>query len=722
MDRRTHDVDLPTPGRFVREPGAAPSALGGLAAGMGNAAFAQVVAREARGAEALPPGAEEAIAADVDFIVAKLQEELLTAAEEQQIVDRLERWAGADGAAGGGATPQLDRMLLRLKTRVFTRSTASSFWIEQHVNAFDELWRELEDDRGARFAAIVARSARQAASGPASGPAENFWATMGKQEAMGGLGIVKGMVMGATGAVDSGAGAITSLLKTAGVDAADPPKVAEWFGKQYDYMGRQAFGGEWDQGLIGGFSAGDIGTAGGKGIWQLVMIGAGNQMSAASGGSAILPAGEAAKSAQTALSALGIVGGLGGVADAGTGIARDIERLQDQGDITVEAVLADAQFQEHVFALASSVFSLLARSETADQKRTTAIVTALLESAGASTHIHRMFEIRRSNLTADQKQAAYKETIEKLIERLFAAAGAMGGAHDQGAFERKPEPPAQPGANPATGQPVEGLPQAQVPPEPQAVVQAEVAASDGAPAEHDRHAPIELGPEPEGPMELTGPLPDETAPPRADAIDIGDTKGDPDMKPMDRPDEQNYVQYGDLDGKKINKHKEHRNAGATIVPPPGGGTVQHGDRLYTFDASGKLIRAETSKVGPGYRDAAFYKNAPGTGKAAGYDYGHLLGVQFGNLDAATGRNAGVPMASTINQGGGAWHAAESRIAANLEQVGSAPYRLVGEATDFKGSVPGKVRLRLEVGPPNGHLSVDSGWIPNVHQPPAKTGS
>jgi hypothetical protein len=147
--------------------------------------------------------AEEQMRADVDFIVAKLQEELLTASEEQLIVARIERWDEADHRAlvdqGAHGTPHLDRLLFLLKTRVFTRSTASSFWIEQSANAFDELWRELEDDRLSAFRRLVGRSEKHATSGPASGPTENFWSTMGKQEAMGALGIVKGLVMGATG-------------------------------------------------------------------------------------------------------------------------------------------------------------------------------------------------------------------------------------------------------------------------------------------------------------------------------------------------------------------------------------------------------------------------------------------------------------------------------------------------------------------------------------------
>src|SRR6185503_13424715 len=121
------------------------------------------------------------------------------------------------------------------------RATLASMWQPQYVNAYDELWRELEGANLEAFRGLVSRSREQKTAGPESGPAENAWATIGKKETMGMLGLVKGLVMGATGLVDAGAGGVTAVLKAvekipgakeAGFEVADAPKVAEWFGKQ----------------------------------------------------------------------------------------------------------------------------------------------------------------------------------------------------------------------------------------------------------------------------------------------------------------------------------------------------------------------------------------------------------------------------------------------------------------------------------------------------------
>lgn len=409
--------------------------------------------------EAISPEVEEQMRGDVDFIVSKLQEELLTPGEEQQIVTRIEHWDMADHRrlvdTGAPGTPHLDKLLFLLKTRTFTRSTASSFWIEQHANAFDELWRELEDDRLTQFSVIVARSRKHAAAGPSSGPTENFWSTMGKQEAMGALGIVKGLVMGATGLVDAGAGGITALLKTAGVDAADPPKVAEWFGQQYDIMGRAGFGTDWDQSkIIGNQTAGDIGTFGGKAIWQLVMIGAGGQLSAGAKGAAagnwVIPAGQAAARVQVALAALGLLGSLQGVREAALGIEKVLKRLEAADKLTAEAVLTDPEFLVHMTSLAAAIFGAISSGgglgggggpSTPEQQEAArwaaARMGALLELSGAAVHLGTVVQIYLSEATPQEKEAAYTEAIQKFLEKVIGAAGQLAGAHDEDTVDAK---------------------------------------------------------------------------------------------------------------------------------------------------------------------------------------------------------------------------------------------------------------------------------------------
>ena len=430
------------------------SAVLALQRSAGNHAVSALLSRAAAAADA-PPGdtsagetkvsaeTEAEMRTDVDVIVETLREELITAGEEQQMLDRIAKWERADPP--GGATPHLDKLLLLLKMRAFTRSTASSFWIEQTVNAFDELWREFEDERLAQFRAIVGRSQGQRASGPASGPAANFWGTMGKQEAMGLLGAMKGLVMGATGLVDAGAGGITTLLKSAQLDVAEPPKIAEWFGQQYDFMGRQAFGGAWDTDkLYGNRTAAGVGEFGGKVIWQLVMIGAGNQLGAAGEAQAASSAFQSAVYAQKAMAVIGIFGSFKGVEEAVTGMFKVIERLQAEDKLSAGAVLTDKEFLEHLVNLVAAIYGAMSAgaglgsanaNATAEQQKAArwaaARIGALLEMTGAAVHVGTLIEVALSDLPPEQKSVAYTAATEKLVEKIVGAVGQMASARDE---------------------------------------------------------------------------------------------------------------------------------------------------------------------------------------------------------------------------------------------------------------------------------------------------
>ena len=329
--------------------------------------------------------------------------------------------------------------------RAFTRSTASSFWIEQTVNAFNKLWREFEDERLAQFRAIVGRSQGQRASGPASVPAENFWGTMGKQEAMGLLGAMKGLVMGATGLVDAGAGGITTLLKSAQLDVAEPPKIAEWFGQQYDFMGRQAFGGAWDTDkLYGNRTTAGVGEFGGKVIWQLVMIDAGNQLGAAGEAQAASSAFQSAVYAQKAMAVIGIFGSFKGVEEAVTGMFKVIERLQAEDKLSAGAVLTDKEFLEHLVNLVAAIYGAMSAgaglgsanaNATAEQQKAArwaaARIGALLEMTGAAVHVGTLIEVALSDLPPEQKSVAYTAATEKLVQKIVGAVGQMASARDE---------------------------------------------------------------------------------------------------------------------------------------------------------------------------------------------------------------------------------------------------------------------------------------------------
>src|SRR5207245_7203179 len=101
---------------------------------------------------------------DVESIVARLKQQVVTAAEEQELVDRVQAWASWDQsytASGQQGTPFLDRFLGLLKQRTFSRSTARMLFGlagEEWMNAYDGLFYELEDQRLDQFRALVAKS------------------------------------------------------------------------------------------------------------------------------------------------------------------------------------------------------------------------------------------------------------------------------------------------------------------------------------------------------------------------------------------------------------------------------------------------------------------------------------------------------------------------------------------------------------------------------------
>lgn len=180
---------------------------------------------------------------------------------------------------------------------------------------------------------------------------------------------------------------------------------------------------------------------------------------------------------------------------------------------------------------------------------------------------------------------------------------------------------------------------------------------------------------------------------------------------LSRVDELNIIQFDP----KINPKAEWRSA-YRFSPPAGGGTVKFGPRLYVFDEAGNLVQASTTELTVGVRDKVMYASAPGTGAAAGRDYGHLLGIDFGHIDAQLGRHGGVAMKSNINRpttGATApWYDAERTAmdrALQLKQAGQ-PYQIVGEARGYDAAgVPAETRLRVESA---GNTVFDSGWIDN----------
>jgi hypothetical protein len=266
---------------------------------------------------------------DVEEIVSLLREQVLDSDEEARIVAIVRRYSDVDArhnAAGRDGTVNLDAFLLALKQRVFTRRTARSGWVETWVNAYDTIWHELEGGNLEEFKAIVAKSAKQATKGALSGPSENLWATLGKKEALGVWGMLKGMGLTLAGVAD---GAIWLAWKQSGEplgrvlerygvkDAAKAPQLTPYLTKNYDEVAKLM---ATQMGIDPDDDAYATGEFGGKVVGTLTLAGAGTAGGwSGTGAKTIMP---------VAMKVLGLAGALKGIEDSAQNIANRIEELQ----------------------------------------------------------------------------------------------------------------------------------------------------------------------------------------------------------------------------------------------------------------------------------------------------------------------------------------------------------------------------------------------------------
>jgi hypothetical protein len=422
-DARGTASSVPAPARVpLPEPGHVGQLLA-LQRSAGNQAVSALLSRQpADTAAALVPDAQ--MDADVEFICAKLKEQILTADEEQEIVDVVRRWADSDTDAlirGQESQGQLDRFVLKLKVRAITRSTArSAFFFETTVNAFDTLFHELEDERLAEFRRLLLRSRRYAGAGPESDPSENVWSTVGRQELIGMFGMMKGL---STGLASVGDVAAWAALKQAnmyllpfGQKIDDPGKMADWIGKQLDISGDFLFEGEFTGGeeLFLGQNAASIGTVGGSVIWNLVMLHGGS--GAGSTGAGMLPQG---------MKALDLVSKFKGVDDALTSMGDYLLRMQEKGKLTRDDLLADDEFKIECFKLAGAVVGAIggglgATGDTAKAVQVAMEKLALVFKAGELGA--KLGEISQLLMDDSLEPAAQRAAVGKLVMELVSDA------------------------------------------------------------------------------------------------------------------------------------------------------------------------------------------------------------------------------------------------------------------------------------------------------------
>ena len=352
------------------------------------------------------------IHADIESITERMRSQILWESEERQVLAVIGEWAAQDRALPpGSGTPHIDEFLRKARQRAYKRSTARSGFIEQSAMLYDDLFVELEDDRRTAFEALVSGSREYRGPPGAADMPENFWATMGKKEAVGVWGILKGMGTSGTGMVDSGALAITQAMQAAGLDVADPASAAQWLAEQYDISGDAMFGKEeWSEGeeLFLGMSAAEFSTHGGELVWQLVMMGKGTN---------------SAKWALMVEKALGLASSLMAVEDSAKNIAAIFQRMQAEspnGSIDAAKLLQDPQFYRELTRLISSVYGAAAGNSQAAKR-----VNVLLDSAQVAPTVGQLVVIGTSADSWEDKKKQFGPVLMELLKQLVSVGGSV---------------------------------------------------------------------------------------------------------------------------------------------------------------------------------------------------------------------------------------------------------------------------------------------------------
>ena len=206
--------------------------------------------------DSVSPISEDNIArmhADVEFIVARLKQQILLANEEQEIVDRIRTWSIWDqyyAVGRWGGSPFMDKFLELLRNRRFSRRTARvGFGLagEEWLYAYDGLFYELEGDRLEQFRSLVAKSQKQGTTAPETEQMESVYSFIGKREIMGLVGFLKGLGLVLAGLADTaiwlqwkttGAPLVT-LLERVGIKGASvPPEIVPFLTINYEELAK----------------------------------------------------------------------------------------------------------------------------------------------------------------------------------------------------------------------------------------------------------------------------------------------------------------------------------------------------------------------------------------------------------------------------------------------------------------------------------------------------
>lgn len=337
----------------------------------------------------LVSGAHNQMNLDLDHIVAKLRQSWLSDKEDLEILEIVRKYWKDDQAAKASGEKfewgYLDAFVQQLKGRAFSDRTFSSGGVQQHQMVYDALWYALDEPALSDFKQLMVQS-REAT--PPDAKPENVWSTVGKQEAVAGWGILKGMG--------------TTL---AGVAS---PVAAEELAKYFDESGDILLGKEWHEGEAlykwGGISlnARQIGTAGGGVIMQLALQGKSKSKDTS----------DAFKKAQHVL---GVISNIQGAVQATNQIADVVVQRGKIGNLSADTLLRDPEFLGPMTALIASIHGLATGSSARGDKAKHDRIQLLIQSAQLLPEIERIIEIQNSNKAPEVKHSETGEVVVGII-------------------------------------------------------------------------------------------------------------------------------------------------------------------------------------------------------------------------------------------------------------------------------------------------------------------
>ncbi len=337
----------------------------------------------------LTSGVRNQMNLDLDHIVAKLRQSWLSDKEDLEILEIVRKYWKDDQAAKASGEKfewgYLDAIVQQLKGRSFSGRTFSSVGVQQYQMVYDALWYTLDEPALSDFKQLMMQS-REAP--PPDAKPENVWSTVGKQEAVGGWGILKGMG--------------TTL---AGVAS---PVAAEKLAKYFDESGDILLGKEWSEGEAlykwGGISlnARQIGTAGGGVIMQLALLGKSKSKDTS----------DAFKKAQHVL---GIISNIQGAAQAANQIADVVAQRRKIGNLSAGNLIRDPEFLGPMTAFIASVHGLVTGSSASGDKAKHDRIQLLIQSAQFLPEIERIIEIQNSNKAPEVKHLETGEIVVGII-------------------------------------------------------------------------------------------------------------------------------------------------------------------------------------------------------------------------------------------------------------------------------------------------------------------